>query len=366
MEKPLPSSLSKFLSRGYITVAGTVIILLVGAVVARQTVDLQAVRRALTEADLLLLGGAVIVYSLSWPIRGQRYDAVLTAMGRHCGVWFLTATVFLSQTANLAVPARAGDAVRAYLLKRRRNVSYSTGIASLAVERVFDLVALTILGGFAFMWLLFTGWPIATGSEFDINAITPISVGILTMLLVALAVGTVRIDHGFTPAFRNWIESSRLSPAVDSLIEVGNSVRVVALNLRAVTMINAWSLIAWGLDVLTAVLVLMALLDGSGGETLSGGMLIAVGTLAVSVGNLAKVLPLSQGGIGLYEAAFTGLLVGITPISVGIALTAAVLDHALKNTVTLVGGVVAGVLFNVSLGVVPSDAEITDTGPPDV
>ena len=366
MEKPLPSSLSKFLSRGYITVAGTVIILLVGAVVARQTVDLQAVRRALTEADLLLLGGAVIVYSLSWPIRGRRYDVVLTAMGRHCGVWFLTATVFLSQTANLAVPARAGDAVRAYLLKRRRNVSYSTGIASLAVERVFDLVALTILGGSALAWLLFTDWPITTGGGFDINAITPISVGILTMLLVALAVGTVRIDHGFTPAFRNWIESSRLSPAVDSLIEVGNSVRVVALNLRAVTMINAWSLIAWGLDVLTAVLVLMALLDGSGGETLSGGMLIAVGTLAVSVGNLAKVLPLSQGGIGLYEAAFTGLLVGITPISVGIALTAAVLDHALKNTVTLVGGVVAGVLFNVSLGVVPSDAEIPDTGPPDV
>ncbi len=59
----------------------------------------------------------------------------------------------------------------------------------------------------------------------------------------------------------------------------------------------------------------------------------------MSVGNLAKVLPLSPGGIGLYEAAFTVFVAGLTPISWEVALGAAILDHAVKNIVTLVGGV---------------------------
>jgi len=67
-------------------------------------------------------------------------------MGRRCRTGFLTATVFASQTANLIVPARAGDGVRAYLLKDRRDVPYPTGVASLAVERAFDLVAIGVLG----------------------------------------------------------------------------------------------------------------------------------------------------------------------------------------------------------------------------
>jgi hypothetical protein len=77
--------------------------------------------------------------------------------------------------------------------------------------------------------------------------------------------------------------------------------------------------------------------------------LLAVGFFAVSVGNLAKVLPLSPGGIGLYEAAFTVLVAVLTPATAAVAFAAAVLDHALKNGVTVVGGVVSMLALNVSL-----------------
>ena len=68
-----------------------------------------------------------------------------------------------------------------------------------------------------------------------------------------------------------------------------------------------------------------------------------------SVGNLAKVLPLSPGGIGLYEGAFTLIVVALTSVPAAVALTAAVIDHAVKNVVTVVGGVASTLLFNVSL-----------------
>jgi hypothetical protein len=77
--------------------------------------------------------------------------------------------------------------------------------------------------------------------------------------------------------------------------------------------------------------------------------LVSVGFFAVSVGNLAKVLPLSPGGVGLYEGAFTLLVVGLTGVGYPLALGAAVLDHAVKNLVTVVGGVASMLALNVSL-----------------
>ncbi|MFB6171999.1 MAG: lysylphosphatidylglycerol synthase domain-containing protein, partial [Haloarculaceae archaeon] len=73
---------------------------------------------------------------------------------------------------------------------------------------------------------------------------------------------------------------------------------------------------------------------------------------AVSVGNLAKVLPLSPGGIGLYEGAFTLIVVGMTAspeLTAAVALAVAVVDHAVKNVVTVAGGVASMLLLNVSL-----------------
>jgi uncharacterized membrane protein YbhN (UPF0104 family) len=85
------------------------------------------------------------------------------------------------------------------------------------------------------------------------------------------------------------------------------------------------------------------------GVNLSTGALLTVGFFAVSVGNLAKVLPLSPGGIGLYEAAFTVLVVALTPISPAVAVGAAFLDHAVKNLITVLGGVASMLALNVSL-----------------
>jgi len=79
-------------------------------------------------------------------------------------------------------------------------------------------------------------------------------------------------------------------------------------------------------------------------------VLVCVGTLAVAVGNLAKVLPLSQGGIGLYEAAFTTLVAAVSPVGAATALAVAVLDHALKNLVTVAGGTAAALALNLSPG----------------
>lgn len=77
--------------------------------------------------------------------------------------------------------------------------------------------------------------------------------------------------------------------------------------------------------------------------------LTVVSFFAVSVGNLAKVLPLSPGGIGLYEGAFAIIVVALTPVSVPFALGVAIVDHSVKNAITVIGGVASMLSLNVSL-----------------
>jgi uncharacterized protein (TIRG00374 family) len=348
---PASGRLAAALTRRRLTIAGTVLVVL-GLVVALREIDIRAIGAEISSADPLILGAGVVVYALSWPLRGRRYGDVLTAMGYRGGTALPTLAIFLSQTANLAIPARAGDAVRAYVMNDRRGVPYTAGFASLAVERVFDLATIAALAGIATVWLTLSGaGPLEIVAE---------SGGARTALVAAAAVSTAtagvgfvvvtsaRSDHGLGGRLRTRVAGRpRLERGLEAALRFASDVQVVARQPKAVATIGAGSLLVWTLDVLTAVLVLAALGSGLGVATL-----LAVGTLAVSVGNLAKVLPLSQGGVGLYEAAFTALVVGLTPIGASTALAAAIVDHALKNGITLVGG--AGSVA--SLGISLSDA----------
>jgi uncharacterized protein (TIRG00374 family) len=134
-------------------------------------------------------------------------------------------------------------------------------------------------------------------------------------------------------------------------------VQTVAGERGAFARVGASSLLIWMLDVVTALLVLSAF-----DATLPLLTMLAVGFFAVSVGNLAKVLPLSPGGVGLYEGAFTLLVVALTPLGPALALGAAIVDHAVKNLVTVAGGVVSMLLLNVSLTTAVEESRDVEAG----
>ena len=360
------SGVGAVLTRRRLTIAGTVLVVL-GLFVAARELDLEAVVADVAAADPRLLALAVAVYTLSWPIRGRRYGDVLAAMGRPVGTSASTAAVFVSQTANLAIPARAGDAVRAYVVNVRRDVPYTAGFASLAVERVFDLATIAALAGVATVWLAATGaaGPLeiaaeAGGARLALGAAAAVSTAALGAGIGIVTVARTNRGATVTARLRTAAEGRpRLEAALESALRFAADVGIVARRPRALAAVAGTSLLVWALDVLTAVLVLAALDSGLG-----LGPLLSVGTLAVSVGNLAKVLPLSQGGVGLYEAAFTALVVALTPVGASTALAAAVVDHALKNGVTLVGGGGAVAALGISLSDAADAADAADADDP--
>ncbi|KTG24779.1 flippase domain-containing glycosyltransferase AglD [Haloferax profundi] len=344
-----------------VTIAAGLLLTLVAVALMTLYIDPSEVLSVLGEANPALVAAAAGIYVLSWPLRGVRYRDILRELGYHEKAGFLTGAIFISQTGNLVFPARAGDAVRAYVVKARRGIPYPSGFASLAVERVFDLLTIAGLAGAVLVGLAATGGladianVLATGvsggsvdvSADDVRTVAYVATGV-GLVAIAGVIGialSARADRNFVRAFVGRFSSdSYVEYVVDIIEQFVSDLQAVAGNRTAFSLVGLSSLAVWTIDVVTAIVVLYAL-----GVDIDPVVLVGVSFFAVSVGNLAKVLPLSPGGVGLYEIAFTVFMAALAPVAPATALAAAVLDHAVKNAVTLVGGVVSMLSLNVSL-----------------
>ena len=347
--------------------AGTMLVIL-ALLLMTQYLNPQTVLNEMAGAAPEVVGLSAVIYMISWPIRGLRYRDILGSMGFHEQWTFLTGAVFISQTGNLVFPARLGDGVRAYVVKARRLIPYPSGFASLAVERVFDLLTITTLAGVVMMGLAATGsvgelLAAVTGSAVSGDTAqsgqtavyVAAAVGLAAVGAVIMIVVSARTEANFVRDVINRLSDDSYANDLASIIEeFVADVQTVTADGLAFLRVGTSSLIIWSLDVLTALIVFAAF-----GYSLTPS-LIAIGFFAVSVGNLAKVLPLTPGGVGLYEGAFTIIVAPLTPVGVTTALSIAIVDHAVKNIVTILGGVISMAWLNVSLTTAVEQAQTVD------
>ncbi|MGE5602750.1 MAG: lysylphosphatidylglycerol synthase transmembrane domain-containing protein [Nitrososphaerales archaeon] len=126
-------------------------------------VDLRLVGAALAHAQWGLLLAAVGMYFVAMTLRAWRWTVLLTPVKRLTlrQVWPVSV---LGYAANLILPARLGEVLRAAVL-RTRGVPMSAGLATVATERVIDglatvalvLVTMPLLPHSAPQWLITAG-----------------------------------------------------------------------------------------------------------------------------------------------------------------------------------------------------------------
>ncbi|TAJ44206.1 lysylphosphatidylglycerol synthase transmembrane domain-containing protein [Methanofollis fontis] len=262
----------------------------------------------ISSADPLYLAIAVIVCTLAWVMRGWRYRAILAGLSVRATLGFSTACIFLSQTANLIVPARLGDLVRIFILKHEGMAGYSQGVSSLIIERIFDVVTVALLG------LIALPFVIGTPEWFLPLIAVPIVGGALFAVFLMLF-GERTSDNRY------------LRIIYDMLAEI----RAASLNPSALIILGLSSVAIWLVDIAVCAIVILMF-----GEMVP----ISVVILAVVIGNLVKAVPITPGGVGTYEFALavTFELAGTAPAT---ATVIAVVDHLIKNLVTLGGGIVS-------------------------
>jgi uncharacterized membrane protein YbhN (UPF0104 family) len=254
----------------------------------------------------LLLAAAICLFA--WFLRGLRYKEILKGIGVSCGLLFSTGCIFISQTANLIVPARLGDLVRVFILRHEYQATISQGISSLVVERVFDIVTVAILGAISLLFVFnVPDW-------FYSIILIPLGLGVVFYLILIFS-GRLTSGHKY----------------IRILLTILEQIRQVSLSLRSVISLSFLSIVIWILDVLVCFFVAMMF---------QVTIPFAVVVLAIVIGNLVKAIPLTPGGVGTYElsVALTFTIAGVDP---AVATLIAVIDHLVKNLVTLAGGIVS-------------------------
>jgi glycosyltransferase AglD len=252
---------------------------------------------------------AVAICLCAWWLRGWRYHSILNSLSYPVGVVVSTACIFVSQTVNLIVPARLGDFIRVFILKHEFNTTYSEGISSLVVERVFDIFTVALLGAFSLFFVL--------------NA----PPWFMTLIIVSLAAGVFFFTLLF---FIGKFSSDNKYMVI--ILNLLHEIKRASLSIRSISVLGTTSIMIWLLDILVCYAVV---------SMFEQQIPFAIVVLAVVIGNLVKAVPLTPGGMGTYEVSLAitfGLAGGVSAAS---AILIAVIDHLIKNLVTLAGGVVS-------------------------
>jgi glycosyltransferase 2 family protein len=91
------------------------------------------------------VGAGVALYALATLLRGERWRALLADAGTHCSRGDACALTTIGYMGNNALPARAGDVMKALLTARRTAAPAASTVGVLVAERMLDAAALGLV-----------------------------------------------------------------------------------------------------------------------------------------------------------------------------------------------------------------------------
>jgi glycosyltransferase 2 family protein len=210
---------------------------------ALRDVSLAEVISHIRTARPLALGAAVIVATLTFPLRLVRWRLLLRdEQGRPYPTAPLWHAIALGFMANNVLPLRAGEVIRAYTAARLTPARFTTVISSIAVERIFD--GLTVVS--LLTWALFVSdlpSSIAVGGTSVTQLARLAGIGGVLALLAAIAVVAAPLTA--ERMVRRVLPHTHIADRIVDLIE---GVRQGLTVLRSPTRLAGvvfWSLVLW-------------------------------------------------------------------------------------------------------------------------
>jgi glycosyltransferase 2 family protein len=305
---------------------------ILGFLFTRVQIDVAAILDWVRQANPFVLAVAFVGFYATFIVRAYRWRRLLDNVelstgeeggGRRLGIGALAEIIFLGWFANCIVPAKLGDAYRAYLLKLNAGVSFSTTIGTILAERIIDVVVLFLL------MLAATGLSFGRAVPGEVLILMQIGFGLVVLVVVGLI--------GMRP----------LRPVVERLLPIrlhaqyGRFEHGTLNSFRGIPVVVALSGLAWTGEVARLYLVTLSL--GLGGIAQSVIVFVALAAA------LMTTLPLTPAGLGFAE----GAIVGVLLLAARAGLAPGVDEHAAASIALLDRGISYWSLIAVGLVVYP-------------
>jgi glycosyltransferase 2 family protein len=225
--------------------------------------------------------------------------------------WRIFNFFMIGYLANAVLPLRPGDAIRAVLLRRSQNISLSVGAASLVLERLFDVLAISALGvGLS----LVVSLPPVVVTALYLFATVAISL-IAILLFFSLRRGTAAL---ITERFPRLLAYPIVRFAIEWLSRFVSAIGVIHSSARLASSVTLTCL-AWGMLAVFLMILIKAF-------ALPAPVWAALLILVVT--NLGAAIPSSPGSIGVYHF-LAVLALSVWSVDTSIAVAFAISSHAL-------------------------------------
>ena len=219
----------------------------------------------------LSIAGALILYALATVCRGERWHRLLAHTSIHPKRVDTYAITAVGYAGNNILPARAGEALRVFLVSSRTEASKREALGTIIAERVLDAAVLAVAFAFGAYGTLVSGSPLAL-------------VGIVVVGIGAVAFFPSRL----TPKPNH----PRLKWLVDSVGRLLAPTR--GLVSREGILLFALTVVIWTIESTTYYLVAHAV---GLGVSFNGAVFIMV------VANFVALIPAGPGYVGTFDAA---------------------------------------------------------------
>ncbi len=264
----------------------------------------------------------VAVYFVGVLIRTWRWHYMLRQF-KPVSVRRLFPVVCIGYAGNNIYPARAGEVIRSYVLKKNEDIPISGSLATVLVERIFD--------GLVMLLFVFLALPFVSGIPQQYRSfvvILSVIFGVALVLFIAVAARPAWVIKLYAP-LANHILPARLRPKFDSVVERFLFGLASLQSPKDVVMIFFTSVLIWLAETMKYWFVMHAF-DFS----------VSFLTLMLMNGivNLFTTLPSAPGYIGTFDAPGIKVLIdvgGVEPITA--AAYTLVLHAALWLPITALG-----------------------------
>ncbi|MCC6484476.1 MAG: flippase-like domain-containing protein [Armatimonadetes bacterium] len=296
--------------------------------IAARGLQWRQVSEALSTARYVWLAPALAVYFSGMLLRAWRWRILLRPLTRP-GVGVIFGLLLLGYMGNNVFPARAGEFMRAYALRRREGVPVSATLATIVLERVFDALVMIV---FLFSTVtLVTTFGNRTGMAAAIGAVCVMALAAF-VLIAAKPAFLTRLYHIACETLLSDKLRERVRGVVKRFVAGLQSLQ----SPGAIAAALGLSLGAWLCEASTYFLISQAFSDLH--------VSFVQMMLMVAVTNFATTLPSTPGYVGTFDAPGIALL---QTFGVAHALAAGftlVLHVVLWLPITLAGWVAAVVL----------------------
>lgn len=294
-------------------------------------IGVQQIVANLQSVNIPILAVAALMLAFSILLRGIRWKYILATSGNRIGTLRSWSLVYLGWFANGLVPAKVGDLVRAFAVRKENNCPLGKGFASLVIERILDTVVIVVLVVLSILLVSQAIGFVSSASWVTISIVLGIA---LALGLFVFAVLCIKRQAFVARIFTRLFGSKHAKETKGFAQDLGTSFSDFASRKKMLVGIILLSLVIWlfNFPKFYVVFISMGLYPP-----------LALVATATFVSDAWGMVPITPGGIGSVEFGQTLFVIWIVGISSS-ALAAAVvlLDRVVSFWIPmLIGGIVS-------------------------